>query len=375
MRRSPLSRRVLGGGLAGVLATGLAALTILAAAPAGAGTDDAPAVARQGLPDKSRRTVDVRHLQQGRPPAVPWIADQTLHDGATTVRLSGGTRAESFIKLTDGYVIRSPFDEQAGTWRLDFVRPNGRSTILDKGRVSAPGGRADRDRFLWTKSLVPPDGANVVNLYSGHGDGQPDSDGVTVGLVTRADYTPVGYLNYELGFLLTPEGPRADVAAYEPDSDMITNFASSVGVTAVSEARGLAAFVRDYDQQDRPCVATARVDFFDLTDLWRSCEITPISFSPDGRQAVAVDSRSDGLGFSELLIVSATTGVRRLQLDVGLTQQVVWERPGWLLFDAWTGTKVALVRCSVGGACERATPIRRHSPDEDPRSPYVLPHP
>jgi hypothetical protein len=144
-------------------------------------------------------------------------------------------------------------------------------------------------------------------------------------------------------------------------------------VTAISQAGNDASFIRHYDEEDRPCATIVAIVSWFVNDLWESCEIYSISFSLDGRYAVATDSRTDGLGPSSLVIVDAATGKRRLTLDVGLTQQVGWESEGRLLFDAWTGHQLALVRCTVSGACERATPVRQHDVDEDPRSPFLLP--
>lgn len=327
-----------------------------------------------GLP-KQYRTVDILRLRQGEAPAIPWADGAVLQDGDARVQL--GSAPDSFVELTGGYAVRSRLDESADTWRLDFVRRNGSVEELGHGPVSAPAASRDKERFVWTTSKTGPDGSHVVSLYSGLGDGSVDNPG-TFSLVSDSDYTPMGYVNEDFGFLLNPEGGTGRVEAWQPTTDDGSTLFQELQVTAVSEEdanhAAWASFVRQYDGEGRPCTTTvAFTGLLEYEDQWSSCELYPISFSPDGRYAVAVDSRTDGLGPGELIIVDTATGRRRMVLDVEVTQQVAWEPNGRLLFDAWHGTKVALVRCTVAGACERATSVRTHDLGHDPRSPFTLP--
>lgn len=343
--------------------------TPTAGAGPGAGAGDTAQRERAWpLPDKLHRTINVRRLREGPPPTIPWIVDTAIHHGESSIPL--GAEPDSFVQLNEGYVVRTRLDDQDSTWRLDFVRTDGESTELARGAVSVPAAKRDHTWVMWTRAGFEPGGAKTVYYASAQEDGIVYDPGL--GVLTDADYTPVGFVNEEYGFLMNAAGWTDAVQAWDLGGGT-ASFPSELGVTAVSQAGNYASFIRRYDEEDRPCATIVTIDSWFVNDRWESCEIYPVSFSLDGRYAVAIDSRTDGLGPSSLVIVDAATGKRRLTLDVGLTQQVRWESDGRLLFDAWTGNQLALVRCTVSGACERATPIRRHDAGEDPRSPFILP--
>lgn len=318
-------------------------------------------------PKGSEHPIDITWLDRGAPSKVPWLANGTIHDDTTAVPLPD-VDVISFAAVTDGYVVHSRNGSGAD---IDLVRATGRTIDLDEGDISAPVVRRGGKEIAWVRYATTGDevSSHVVAAYAPSGAVDP----TTSGPVAKSRYAPVGYLG-TLGVVLDAQGDEP-ATAVDIASLSHLSWADTIGVSATSDAERLAAFVRRYDSDDRPCTAVARVDdlFGGTEDLWESCELTPISFSPDGRHAVAVDSRVDGLGYSMLYVVNAETGEHITKLNVELSQRVAWESNSTLVFDAWTDDAMALVRCPLSGTdCERTTPIAVDDPADANTPAYLL---
>lgn len=298
---------------------------------------------------------------------MPWLFDGSIHAGETTTPLDAED-VVSFASVVGGYVVHTRADATAS---IALVRPNGRTIDLDEGDVSAPIVRGGGKEIAWTRYDSADDeiSSQVVAAYAPTGAVDPTSSGP----VAASRYEPVGYLG-ALGVALDSAGDDP-ASAVDIASLNHISWADTIGVSATSDNARLAAFVRRYDSSGRPCTTTARVDdlFGETEDLWESCQVMPISFAPNGKYAVAVDTTADGLGYSTLYVVKASTGKRIAKLSVELTQRIAWESNQTLIFDAWSYGAMALVRCPVSGAeCERTTPIVVDDPADELAPTYLL---
>lgn len=353
--------------IAAVLTTTGPVSSAAATAPPGVPPDKSAPSPPPTVPDGSHQPIDITRLEEGAPSRVPWLADGSIHAGQTVTPVDAED-VVSFSAIAGGYVVHSSTEAAAST---DLVRPNGRTINLDEGDISAPIVRGGGKEIAWTRY----DAANgeissqVVAAYAPSGNVDP----TTSGPVAAARYEPVGFLG-ALGVALDSEGD-APANAVDIASLSHLSWADTIGVSATSDNARLAAFVRRYDSGGRPCTTTARVDdlFGETEDLWESCQVMPISFSPNGRYAVAIDARADGLGYSALYVVRADTGKPIAKLTVGLSQRVAWESNKTLIFDAWSYGGMALVRCPLSGAdCERTTPIAVDDPTDAIAPAYLL---
>lgn len=89
--------------------------------------------------------------------------------------------------------------------------------------------------------------------------------------------------------------------------------------------------------------------------LWRSCDTAPHQWSPDGTLALATHAYFDAAGTDRWWVVDGRTAQRRARIVGRLDRDAVWEDDSHFLTLAQSDTgRAAIVRCDVGGACERA---------------------
>ena len=93
---------------------------------------------------------------------------------------------------------------------------------------------------------------------------------------------------------------------------------------------------------------------------WQSCIWRPVEFSPDGSRVLAVPSRSAQTGIQDLAVLDATTGrVLEQFTTAGAFGRATFENDQAVDAVLTVGRRAGIVRCTVGGRCERATPTSR----------------
>ena len=108
--------------------------------------------------------------------------------------------------------------------------------------------------------------------------------------------------------------------------------------------------------RDAPaCVRVARLSSFTRT-LWRSCDLVPHLWSPDGDLALATHAYFDDVGTNLWATIGGATGARRSQVTGRLDWEAVWEDDRHFLTIAQGDDGMAaIIRCTTGGDCERAS--------------------
>jgi hypothetical protein len=111
----------------------------------------------------------------------------------------------------------------------------------------------------------------------------------------------------------------------------------------------------------------------DGQQLWETCRVRLLSFSPDASRLLATSAYGDGLGDTELSVFDARTG--HPQLDLRTTRgavitQMVWEDDSHVLASVMQAGKAAVVRIGLDGRAEYAVPP---VPQHGDANPFVLP--
>jgi hypothetical protein len=92
--------------------------------------------------------------------------------------------------------------------------------------------------------------------------------------------------------------------------------------------------------------------------LWRSCRLSPHQWSPDGTRAIATNAYFDAAGTDRWVLVGGRTGVRQARITGRFDWDAVWEDNRHFLTLAQSDAgEAAIIRCDLGGGCERASRI------------------
>ncbi|HEY6737735.1 MAG TPA: hypothetical protein VI076_02715, partial [Actinopolymorphaceae bacterium] len=107
--------------------------------------------------------------------------------------------------------------------------------------------------------------------------------------------------------------------------------------------------------------------------LWRSCELTPVTFSPDGRYLVTQPSDTEGAGPRFYTVVDARTGRKVLELSADWLGTITWSGSGdQVLVEAVSSRRFAVARCELDGKCTTVLPPRPSEEVGVVDAPYVL---
>lgn len=319
-------------------------------------------------PRRSGGTVDIdlAALPAGPRPETPWYEAGAIHARGRRIPLDPAVRPAAVTPVGRNFVVLDQGADGSRS-RLLLVDRSGRTRVLSKGPVNPPVVvSADPvGEFAWAERVG--DRTRLVLASS--------KDGTVLDTVDRpGDLVPAGFVQGMVA--LSQESPRQSAQIWIAGRGVAT-VPGALGATATDAARGLAAVTTRVEPDpatgaDRACSAVIDAAN-DYGRRWSSCRVVPVSFSPDGRFVFAVDSRTEGLGPSRAFVLGARSGRVLLRLHVeNTTQRVAWGRRGTVLFDAWTGGQMGVVRCTTGGDCELARGPARSVDPTDPRLPYVL---
>lgn len=356
--------------------TGWLTLVIAAFSSLGAGgmavanaTVDSTANTMADATEPPTRTFDLSELTAGEAPTEPWLADGVIRTPDVDIPVDPDLDLTTFASIGGANVVA--IDDTSGDGmnnRLVRIDRDG-TTEYAAGPVTRPFVlSADRERIAWTE--WDGDTGRLVLADAETGD------------VLRK--RPIGAETYTIGFvrdsvLLRPANGGA-ARVWTPGKG-IANIRGTENATATDARRGLASVVTGYEQDpdtgDLLACSTVVDTTADNEELWGSCDVAVVSFSPDGRHVWAKDTRTDDAMPSSMFLLDARTGDQLLHLDLddGTTQRVNWESEDSVLLDVWDEERTALVRCelAVDGACELATePVAHQDPVLEPPMPYLL---
>lgn len=291
--------------------------------------------------------LDPATLGRGADPFVPYLVGDTIRDGHRQV---AATRRGDHYRLwttTRGYVL-DDFVQSSEVFRLVFVGHGGQQRVIARrswptGEAVSPSGR----RIAWGKAvgrLGPPTVVTVGNPNDGRVVASRRFHFATVFAVTGSRV------------LLTLRGRNT------PETTWWWNYRRDT-LSQVSSQPARRVDVR----HDRIVLGTGSEDSFcnrvaplsrPEQTLWASCRIGPRSWSPDGARALATHTYFDETGTDRWLTVRDRTGKRLGRVDGRLDWDSVWEDDRHFLTVAQGDNgSAAVIRCTVAGRCERASPL------------------
>jgi hypothetical protein len=325
-----VARRTARGLVAAGLAVGLAVPVLVASAAA------------------ERTPVEPATMARGAAPSVTYLVHDTIHDGTQRVPATTRGRHQRIWDLRDGYLLQD-WLQKAQVMRLVFVgtgshagekRVLGRSPMQMSVAVSPDG-----SLVTWTRGpndLSTPTSVLVTNPVTGR---------LVAGRLFRlADVRAVT----QTRVLLSRRG------RHTPTTTVWWTYAHNV-VKTIADRAVLGADVR----HDRIVLASGLPDSFcnrvaPLSNpghtLWRSCDWAPHAWSPDGTRLLATHTYFDDVGTNRWVVLRDRDASRLGGILGRFAWDAAWEDDQHFLTLALGDSgRAAIIRCTVGGPCERAS--------------------
>ena len=283
--------------------------------------------------------VDLRELDRGAPPAVPWYQDGVIHDGDRQLQVVTDSALHvAFIPVSGGYVFyhsgRGPHYPN-GTARSELIDHDGRPKreLLGIPSVSTAGAT-----LAWNEAR--------------------GTDGVvfTVDAISGEVTSTVALRGYPVGFLrdLVVVQTQLDARIWNPATGDVSSFGAQSarhtdGVHLIAvEPAGSCEPVLDADQGFAPA--------------WRRCDLRPPTFASASGSGYALTALIEADNSRPTFtIIDTGTGhdllhIRNLDVD---SLQV--EPGGNLLLHAIdiANNLQGIIRCSLDGDCELASGLHR----------------
>ncbi|MEP6665135.1 MAG: hypothetical protein ABJA81_01690 [Nocardioidaceae bacterium] len=298
--------------------------------------------------------VSLPDLRRGDDPSVPYVGDGQFVEAGQAVSIPSDQPVVDATRLAEGPVI----------WRYSRGGPvlnydtAGQTTSLPRGRsasnpaidsdgsaawsvasVDVDGQPADTETLLYTDSLT----SDVKYAYSAPlsvGQLLAAHEGMVVFNARRVDGSQV------VG--------RVDMTASSP-APVEQPWPNLVSLTAASPKAGLmAGRTTDMTGPQRHCAAMLSYD--DASELWRTCNWTPLEFSSDGSRVYAIAKSTEGFGPRLAAVLDADSGQVLQELTTpGTFGRATFEGADTLDIVTVQDDKAAIVRCPSDGNCELAT--------------------
>ena len=315
-----------------VLTTVCATIATLLAAPAAT-----------AAPDR----IDPTALPRGADPAIAHLVRDTIRDGAARVPATTRGQHEALWVAAGGYVVRDYNVGPRRVIRVTFVDPAGARRVVAQSRD-------------WLDVAVSEDGTRLAVRRS-LGE---TSERSVITVEVPATGALLARRTFRLADLVAVTGTRVLVGRRLHWHDPATQW-WSYGTDRLRRLADQAAVRADVGH-DRVAFATTAGEFCTRVailshprrTLWRSCEVAAHQWSPDGTRALATHAYFDAAGTDRWWVVDGRTADRQAQIAGRLDWHAVWDDDGhFLTLAQGDGGGAAIVRCDVGGACERASRV------------------
>lgn len=294
--------------------------------------------------------VDPSTLGRGENPTVAYLVRDTIRDGDLRVPATTRGHHEELWTVAGGYLL----DDQVGprdVHRLVYVARSGAKRTIARhrwptGTVVSPDGRW----ISWGEALgrdpgpAPPALVTVARPRSGRVVASRRFHWATVLAVSghRVLLTRMG------------RNERWTTWWWNFRRDTMSRLSPDLGVRASLAHRRL---VLGVGEQDAFSYRVAPLDRPRRT-LWNAPLNSPRSWSPDGTRTLATHNYLDDTGTTRWDVRTDRTGQRLLRVTGRLDWTAVWEDDShFLVIAQGDDGAAAVVRCSVGGDCERASRV------------------
>lgn len=305
--------------------------------------------------DSPVTVLDVRHLEQGAPPALSWGERRS---GRNVIHSPNGTATpvpadlSDFAPMGSGYVIQTGGDRVVTRWVAADGTQGPRTWRTGYGlAVSARGGAvafSGRPGRVWS---IDAEGDRVLSFNPVPIRGRGHAVAL-VGEDCKEDATSGGctvYVNGARGWFTTSHGIVDRVPHLRLTSTGRGPWLG--GVTSLRDFGSCSVMLRRW----RP--------------RWRTCDNQLSDISPDNRHVLGLPAYADGFGPTTLDVLASADGsvVRRFRArthgDVATYFGEVWEDAEHVLVVTYQAGKWAIVRLGVDGSMEYAVAPRPGSAD------------
>ena len=308
--------------------------------------------------------LDPATLSRGADPSVAYMVRDTIRDGSLRVPATKQGHHDALWEVAGGYVVRDVDVGPRALVRVSFISRAGAERVIARSRdwidvaVSASGRRVAVQRSSNATGLRTV--ISVSRPRSGHVLAHREmrlatlaavtDHRVLVGLRARWHHPATVWWNYRRGTVRRIYGQAALGADVRHDKVVFDR-------TPVGEFCNRVAVLT------RP----ART-------LWHSCRTYPHQWSADGRHAIATHTYFDAAGTDPWWVLAGRTGQRRATVSGRLDKNAVWEDDAhFLTLGQSDGGQAAIVRCDLGGSCERASRLWDVPVPSDPSVFYAPP--
>ncbi|MFT3874531.1 MAG: hypothetical protein QM714_18100 [Nocardioides sp.] len=309
---------------------------------------------------------DLANVPTGEPPAVDYAEGSTIHaaDGRT-VEVGGVAGIDELAAMGDGWV--AAVSDNSGNREAVRIGPDG--AVSD--RVPLDGSLAISSAgsvVAWagpdgSVTVVESDGAETLKMPPITAPGPYSAVAVTSEDCVEGRSSDAG-----CAVIVNTSGQRQQVyqSTSHGDVDVLPGF------TKVTAYRGLTAGITRVRFDTTACSRVVAPT--DGSALWRSCDLQIPSLSPLAKHAVAWSSQSDGLGASDLALVTATRGDPVFHLISDEDHQVTvlqttWEDDSHVLAEVYFDGQWGVLRVGAARTLDWAIPPVSGG-DVDP--PYAL---
>jgi hypothetical protein len=292
--------------------------------------------------------VDPAAMERGDDPTVARILGNRIVDGDQSFRIRRANLHLDLWRTAGGYVVVDNVRHETRHFRLTSVSKTGERTVLARPEwLEGAAVSLNRKVLAWGDAkgeLAQPTDVTVVHPDTGRVKAERRFAGrAHVVAVTRSRV------------LLTKPDRTG------PDSTWWWNFRRDT-LRKISDWTAKRADLR----QDRVvlmprssvptrCHRVAALSKPGVA-LWRSCDITPHAWSPNGERVLSTHFYFDYPGTDRWVVADADTGERTARVNGRLDWDVAWEDNRHFLTLAQSDAgKAAIIRCTVDATCERAS--------------------
>ena len=296
--------------------------------------------------------VEPAKLTRGANPAIAYLVHDVIHDGSARITATHRGQHRKLWVVKGGYVVQDLLRRHS-TYRLVFIGAGahagekvviGRSHFDQSVAVSTGG-----DRIAWTHG---PNDTTTRTLVS-------VSDPATGRVLVSRTFQWARVLGVSRSRVLLA---RRDRPVQEHPTTVWWNHRRH-HVTTIARREAVRAdlahnrIVIATGQFDEPafCQRVAPLSHPRRT-LWRSCSLAAHDWSPNGKRVVATHTYFDDVGTNRWFTLRASDATRLGQIRGRLDWNAVWEDDHHFLTLALGDSgKGSIIRCTVGGRCERAS--------------------
>lgn len=292
--------------------------------------------------------VDPAALPRGADPTVAHLVRDTIRDGDRRIPATRRGEHEALWVVGGGYLVRDYNVGPRRSTRVVFVSGTGERRVVARSRS-------------WVEVEVSPDGRRIASQVWPDDTGQRSVITVSHPRTGRV----VARRELRLATLAAVTGSRVLIgrrAHWRDPATVWWNYERDSLRRIYGQAAIDADVVHDKVVFERSTVGEFcnRVAVLSrpARTLWRSCQVFPHQWSPDGTRAIATHTYFDAAGTDRWWVVDGRTARRQTRITGRLDWDAVWEDDQHFLTKAQSEAgKASVIRCDLTGSCERASRI------------------